>query len=252
MALADDVATWIRTTVHDAKAEGVVIGLSGGIDSAVAAALAQRALPGHVLCAILPCESNPLDAELAHLVASTFHIETVELDLAAPYQAFMALLPDGPPTVKANIKPRLRMIALYYLAASRKYLVCGASNRSELSIGYFTKHGDGAADLLPIGNFLKFEVRQLAKDLRIPQRIVDRVPTAGLWPGQTDEVDMGMSYGQLDTALRALDHKDFTAVPGPAIARVRQMMQVSAHKRALAPIFRPRPRAGGPPPLPTP
>jgi NAD+ synthase len=252
MSLADDVAAWIRTTVHEAKAEGVVIGLSGGIDSAVAAALAQRALLGHVLGAILPCESDPLDAELARLVASTLNIETIELDLTAPYRALMALLPDGPPVAKANAKPRLRMIALYYLAASRKYLVCGASNRSELSIGYFTKHGDGAADLLPMGNFLKFEVRQLARELRIPQRIIDRAPTAGLWPGQTDEGEMGMSYGQLDTALRAMDHKDFTAVPGLVISRVRQMMQASAHKRALAPIFRPRSRAGGPPPLPNP
>ena len=249
MALADEIAAWIRTMVHEAGKEGVVVGLSGGIDSAVVGALAARALPGHALGAILPCESDPQDAEDARLVATTFQIETVEIDLNAGCHALLAVLPEAPPLVKANVKPRLRMIVLYYLAAARKYLVCGASNRSELSIGYFTKHGDGAVDLLPIGGLLKYEVRQLARELRVPQRIIDKPPTAGLWPGQTDEEEMGLTYGQLDAALRAIDHKDFTAVPGPFLSRIRQMIQASAHKRALPPVFRPRPTQPGPPPL---
>jgi len=240
MSLADDIAMWMTSIVHDAGANGVLIGLSGGIDSAVAGALAARAMPGHVLGAILPCESDPTDAEHARLLATTFDIETVEVDLTATYTALMASLPEAPQLAIANVKPRLRMTAMYFLAASRGYLVCGASNRSERSIGYFTKFGDGGADLFPIGGLLKFEVRQLARKLGVPQRIIDKPPSAGLWPGQTDEAEMKMSYGQLDAALRAMDSKDPSAIPAPIISRVRQLMSASAHKRGTPPVFLPR------------
>lgn len=240
MSLADDIADWIRGVVHDASAEGVVVGLSGGIDSAVTAVLARRALSDNVLAAILPCESEPEDAEDAHLIASTFGIETLTIDLTAAYRALVGVLPEAEALVRANIKPRLRMIALYYLAASRACLVCGASNRSERMIGYFTKHGDSAADLLPLGGLLKFEVRQLARDLGIPNRILAKPPSAGLWPGQTDEGEMGLSYGLLDSVLRAMDRRQFDAVPAAAMTRVRQLMSASAHKRGIPPIFVPR------------
>lgn len=240
MSLADDIADWICQIVHDAEAEGAVVGLSGGLDSAVTAVLAQRALSDNVLAAILPCDSQPQDAEDAQLVASTFDIETATLDLTAAYRALVSVFPEADHLARANIKPRLRMIALYYLAASRNSLVCGASNRSERMVGYFTKHGDGAADLLPIGGLLKFEVRQLARDLGIPDRIIAKPPSAGLWPGQTDEDEMGMSYGMLDTVLRAMDHKQFDAVPAAAMTRVRQLMSASAHKRGTPPMFVPR------------
>ena len=240
MSLADDIADWIRTVVHDAGAEGVVIGLSGGLDSSVVAALAVRALPGKVLGAILPCDSDPTDAAHARLVASTLGIETIEVDLTAAYKALRAVLPEAPDLVVANIKPRLRMTAQYYLAASHSYLVCGASNRSERMIGYFTKHGDGAADLLPIGGLLKFEVRQLARDLGVPAAIIAKPPSAGLWPGQTDEGELGMTYGQLDAVLRAMDRKEHGGIPAPAVSRVRQLMSASAHKRGTPPIFIPR------------
>jgi len=240
MSLSDDIADWIRTVVHDAGAEGVVLGVSGGVDSAVVAALAKRALSDNVLGAILPCESDPADAEDARLVAATFGIATVEIDLTPAYRALVAVLPNATDLVRANIKPRLRMVALYYLAASRSYLVCGASNRSERMIGYFTKHGDGAADILPIGALLKFEVRQLARTLGIPDRIINKPPSAGLWPGQTDEGEMGMTYGLLDSVLRAMDNREMDAVPAAAITRIRQLMSASAHKRGTPPVFVPR------------
>ena len=240
MGLADDISIWIRTTVHDAGAKGVVIGLSGGIDSAVTAILAQRELPGNVLGAILPCESDPQDAEDARIVATQFNIETVEIDLTETYHALKAVLPEGPRLASINIKPRLRMAALYYLATTRGYLVCGAGNRSELTIGYFTKHGDGGVDLQPIGGLLKAQVRQLARDLHIPQRIIDKPPTAGLWPGQTDEAEMGLRYAQLDVALLALDRHDPSGVPAPILSKVRELMRRSAHKRSAPPIYQPR------------
>ena len=240
MSLADDIAQWIATVVHDAGFDGVVIGLSGGIDSAVTAALAKRGLPDGALGAILPCESDPADAEDARLVAAAFDIPTTEIDLTPAYRALVAVLPDASDLIRANIKPRLRMTALYYLAASRGYLVCGASNRSERMIGYFTKHGDGAADLLPIAALLKFEVRQLARQLAIPDRIIAKPPSAGLWTGQTDEGEMGMTYGLLDAVLRAMDNREMDAVPAAATTRIRQLMAASAHKRGTPPVFVPR------------
>lgn len=242
MSLADDIADWIRTTVHDTGAEGVVVGLSGGIDSAVALSLAHRSLSDNVIAVILPCESDPADAEDARLVASAVGVSCTEIDLTAAYRALVAVLPEAPDLVRANIKPRLRMIAQYYLASRSNYLVCGTSNRSERSIGYFTKYGDGGADLLPIGGLLKFELRQLARTLGIPDRIINKPPSAGLWPGQTDEAEMGMSYGLLDAVLRAMDHKQLDGVPAPATTRVRQLMSASAHKRGTPPVYFPKKR----------
>jgi len=239
MGLADEIAGWIRKVVTEAGAKGVVIGLSGGIDSSVAAALAARALPGHVLGAILPCESDPRDAEDARLVADVFKLETVEVDLTAAYRALVAGLPQASRLVRANVKPRLRMTALYYLAASRGYLVCGASNRSELAIGYFTKFGDGGVDMMPLGGLLKRQVRELARQLGVPQRVIDRPPTAGLWPGQTDESEMGLLYEELDAAIEALDRGEPTAVPPAVLARVQALVSHSAHKRSLPPCFTP-------------
>jgi len=107
-------------------------------------------------------------------------------------------------------------------------------------IGYFTKHGDGAADILPIGALLKFEVRQLARQLPVPDRIIAKPPSAGLWPGQTDEAEMGMTYGLLDAVLRAMDNREMDAVPAAATTRIRQLMAASAHKRGTPPVFVPR------------
>jgi len=239
MPLADAIAAWIRNIVHEAGAEGVVIGLSGGLDSAVVVGLAHRALPGKVLGAILPCESDPRDAELARTVAAKFRIETIEVDLTAAYLALTAALPPAPALARANVKPRLRMLTLYYLASARHYLVCGAGNRSELTIGYFTKFGDGGVDLLPIGGLLKGQVRELAQQLGVPQPIIDRPPTAGLWAGQTDEGEMGLLYPELDAAIQAMDHGDSSGVPPEILARVERMKAASAHKRALPPIFLP-------------
>ncbi|HPD14594.1 MAG TPA: NAD+ synthase [Planctomycetota bacterium] len=239
MSLADDIVRWIRSVVTDAGADGLVIGLSGGIDSAVAGALAARALPGKVLGAILPCESDPRDAHDARLVAARFDIETTEIDLTNAYLTLAAALPDAPALTRANLKPRLRMLVLYYLAASRNALVCGASNRSELAIGYFTKFGDGGVDLMPIGGLLKRQVRELAAALDVPKPVIERPPTAGLWPGQTDEGEMGLTYEQLDAALLALDGDATVAVAPEVVARVRRMIQRSAHKRSLPPIYTP-------------
>ena len=236
----------MRQQLQVSGASGLIVGLSGGIDSAVVARLAQLAAPGKVVAAILPCHSDPQDEEDAELVARQFSLATVHVDLASTYDALIAALqpvmanPDylrnRPPldpirgrVPLANIKPRLRMTTLYYLANTLNYLVAGTGNQSELSIGYFTKWGDGGVDLLPLGRLTKQQVRTMAAELGVPKVIIDRTPSAGLWAGQKDEEEIGFTYAELDRYLA-----DGPQAVAPALAmKVERLMRASAHKREL-------------------
>ena len=250
MSQPERIAAWMRRQMSAAGAHGFVVGLSGGIDSAVVARLAQLAAPGRVVGAILPCHSDPQDERDALLVASHFSIPTVRVDLTSAYESLaaevQAAVKSLPPPLQAsapsdplrgrvpiaNMKPRLRMTTTYFVANTLNHLVAGTGNRSELSIGYFTKYGDGGCDLLPIGRLVKSQVRALALDLKVPQAIIDRTPSAGLWLGQTDEEEMGFTYADLERYLEE-------GAPGvsPALAmRIERLMRGSEHKRALPPM----------------
>lgn len=239
MSLPDQIARWLRERLAAAGADGFVVGLSGGVDSSTAAALAVRAVgPERVLGVLMPCHSQPEDGRLAQKVADTFGIPTVTVDLTVAYDKLMELLPPSDhPLAAANIKPRLRMITLYYLAQSHNYLVLGAGNRTELEVGYFTKYGDGGVDLLPLGGLYKTQVWELARELGVPQEVIDRPPTAGLWPGQTDEGEMGITYRELDRVLRAIAAGDTEGIEPDTLNKVQEMIRRSAHKRAMPPIF---------------
>jgi NAD+ synthase len=251
MSLSDRLAEWLRAHVTAAGCRGLVVGLSGGVDSAVAARLCQMAVGDRALGVILPCHSDPQDETDARLVATHYGLRVLRIDLDAPYDTIVGALRSGtaplaagagplpPPAGEAarlplaNVKPRLRMISLYYVAALTGSLVVGTGNRSEIAVGYFTKHGDGAVDLLPLGNLFKSEVRALAEELDVPRAVRDKPPSAGLWAGQTDEGEMGFSYAQLEAYLR-----DGAAETLPALAmRIERLMRASAHKRALPPIY---------------
>ncbi len=236
--IADQIAAWLRERLSAAGAAGFVFGLSGGVDSAATAALATRAVgPEHTLAALMPSHSQPQDATLGQLVADTFSILTVTVDLSGPYDALMAALPAYDHTLAAaNVKPRLRMTVLYYLAQSHNCLVLGSGNRTEIAVGYFTKYGDGGADLLPLGGLYKTEVWELARELGVPREVVERPPTAGLWPGQTDEGEMGITYRELDRVLVAIDCGDASGVEPAALDKVQGMIARSAHKRLMPPI----------------
>ena len=245
------IVEWLRGRLSPSGARGFVFGLSGGIDSAVVSRLCQLAAPGQVVGVILPCHSDPQDEADARLVADHFQIPTLRIDLAPTYDSYTRTLADavkalpaeifpdaghGSEDLKArlpmaNVKPRLRMTTLYYVANALNYMVVGTGNRSELSIGYFTKYGDGGVDLLPIGNLLKSEVRTAARELGVPEPVIEKAPSAGLWLGQTDEAEMGFRYDELERYL--------TKGPGavsPALAmRIERLMRGSEHKRALAP-----------------
>ncbi|HQE93762.1 MAG TPA: NAD(+) synthase [Anaerolineae bacterium] len=236
--LADAMAAWMREYAAQAGAQGFVVGLSGGVDSAVTAALAGRAVGvDHVLAVWLPCHSLPEDEGYARLTAQALGLDLLTVDLCAAFDALIAAVPPGPDIARANIKPRLRMTAWYYLAQSHHYLVAGTSNRPEMMVGYFTKYGDGGVDIEPLGELYKHEVRALARVLGVPEPVVSRAPTAGLWVGQTDEGELGLTYAELDAILAALAEGRVPAAPEAVVARVQRMIAGSAHKRALPPIF---------------
>jgi NAD+ synthase len=240
---ASVIASWLQDRVREAGARGFVFGMSGGIDSAVVARLCQMAAPQRVLGVILPCYSHPQDEADARLVATTFSIPVVKVDLGSAFDALTGELNHavkGLPThvdvvdikqqlPEANVKPRLRMAALYFIANGLNYLVAGTGNRSELTLGYFTKFGDGGVDLLPIGGLVKSQVRRLARELGVPQPVIDKPPTAGLWVGQTDEAEMGFSYDTLEAYLRG----GASAVPPTIAERIARLSLTSEHKRRL-------------------
>ena len=183
------------------------MGISGGLDSAVGIVLCWRAFPETTLGLILPCHSDPQDEEHARLVAGQFGIGVERIPLDGVFDSLCAAIPrdGGPPnagrSALANIKARLRMTCLYYIANRRGYIVVGSGNRSELATAYFTKYGDGGVDIAPLGNLVKTQVRELARYLGIPRTIIDKPPSAGLWQGQTDEAEMGLTYEELDRYL---------------------------------------------------
>jgi len=205
--LAEKLVTWIKDRVVAADCRGAVLGLSGGIDSAVIAVLCKRAFPDSVLAMLLPCFSIPQDEEHARLVADKFSIPTRLIVLDSIYDSLNQLLPEEETSPEAmhlarsNLKVRLRMLTLYYFANQLRYMVVGSSNRSELAVGYFTKYGDGGVDIAPLGNLVKAQVRDMARFLEIPREIIEKSPSAGLWPGQTDEAELGLSYDDIDRYL---------------------------------------------------
>ncbi len=234
-ALTQNLVRWIRDEVTAGGCCGVVVGVSGGIDSAVLTVLCQQAFPQNTLGVILPCHSQPEDRAHALLVAERFGIPTKEVVLDGVYDLLLRTLPgvavsgERQRMVRANLKPRLRMVALYYLANQLGYMVAGSSNRSEITVGYYTKYGDGGVDIMPLAGLVKSQVRELARFLGIPEAVIDKPPSAGLWPGQTDETEMGMSYEDLDRYILT------GRAPGEVRSKVERMKAASAHKRALPP-----------------
>ena len=238
MALSKKISAWIKKEAGKAKKDGIVFGLSGGIDSAVVAALAKEALGDNVLGLVLPCKSVSEDRELAVKVAKEFNIKTKEISLDTLYDEFSGVDPEATNLAKVNLKPRLRMIALYYFANTLNYLVAGTGNKSEIAVGYFTKYGDGGSDILPLGGLLKKEVRELAREIGVPSEIIERPPSAGLWHGQTDETEMGITYGELDKAIVAIEEGKAKGIDKAVLSKVKKMMENSEHKRVNIPKYR--------------
>ena len=237
MKLSNEIAAWIKKQVENAGKKGIVFGLSGGIDSACVAGLSKLAVGDNILALTLPCKSHSDDLEHALEVAKKFNIKTKNVILDTLYDDFVKINQAASDIAKANLKPRLRMMTLYYFANTLDYLVAGTGNKSELLIGYFTKHGDGGVDILPLADLLKNEVRELARELGVPDEVIKRPPSAGLWQGQTDEGEMGITYEALDKTITAIEEKNTKNIDKATLSKVRKMMENSAHKRICAPIF---------------
>ncbi len=226
--------------------EGAVVGLSGGVDSAIVARLARDALgEARVLGVSMPDASYPADlARETDQYARSLGIEYRTLGIDAIEAAYRATVPEITDRVTlGNTKARIRMSLLYSLARERRRVVVGTGNKSELLLGYFTKYGDGGADLMPIGDLYKTEVWELSARLDLPRSIRERAPTAGLWEGQTDEAELGLPYARLDRILHGLERgipeEEIAVRTGEPVERVRQYAQrvvAHRHKRRTPPI----------------
>jgi NAD+ synthase len=236
------IIDFIKQKVKEAGAKGAVIGISGGIDSAVAAVLAKKALGKKILCLSLPfSKKNPFKKNVSALERS-LKIKIAEKPIEEMFKAIEKRLPKGPDLARGNIQSRIRMVILYHYAGINNYLVLGTTNRSEMEIGYFTKYGDGGVDMEPIADIYKTDLYPIAKRIGVPKEILGAIPTAGLWAGQTDEKELGLSYFQLDTILKLLSQEFskeeisfLTGLSKRSVEKIEKRRSANAHKLSLPP-----------------
>ena len=236
-----EITDFINNIISSSNANGIVVGLSGGIDSTVSAYLAvnsvgaENVLGIHMYSSTTPKE----DKEHAKLMAELLNIEYIEISIDNIITTITdTTIQTDSKLANGNLKARIRMSLLYYYANMNNYLVIGTGNRSELLIGYFTKYGDGGCDLEPIGNILKTQLRVLAKSWGIPEDIISKPPRAGLWPGQNDEDEIGLNYETLDLLLYMIVDKNMNNdeiikninITTNEINRIRLKIENNKHK----------------------
>lgn len=236
------VYNFIKAKLDESKMDGLVIGLSGGIDSSVVAYLCVNVVESdNILGLILPSKTTSNeDIEDAMLVAENLGIKYKILHIDELIEPFPKMCPkcSNSALANGNLKARIRMMLLYYHSNSMNRLVAGTGNRTELLVGYFTKYGDGGVDILPIGDLYKTDVRQIADYLGVPKKIIEKAPTAGLWTGQTDEEELGMKYELLDKILYLLVDENLSTkeiaekleIPHEEVLRIKSKVETSKHK----------------------
>ena len=232
---------FVKSYIEHSGSKSVVLGLSGGVDSALACVICQRALgKKHVHCLFLPDESTPKkDKEDLKIFIKQFDVDCETKDITPLVQSIMDqdIIKDDK-LCRANVKARVRMTLLFLYANKKKSIVCGTSNKSELLIGYFTKYGDGGADIMPLGDVYKTQILRLATSLGLPDTMIKKPPTAGLWKDQKDEDELHMTYEVLDRILYGLEWKyPFETIAKQAqvsideVTRIQALRKKSEHKR---------------------
>ncbi|WP_164668492.1 NAD(+) synthase [Virgibacillus doumboii] len=238
----EKIVRWLQVQVKEAGVNGLMVGVSGGLDSAVAAHLIKRAFPENSLGVIMPLNSSLTDMDHANKVIESCGINQLTIDLTETHQVMYSQIQqkikeqnefneDNDQLAGANLRARLRMSTLYAVAANYNYLVTGTDNAAEWYTGYFTKYGDGGVDILPLVDFTKTEVREMAEYLGVPKEIIHKKPSADLWEGQTDEGEMGTTYDKIDAYLKG------EKIPAKDKEVIEKMHQRTEHKRNPANQF---------------
>ncbi len=230
------IIDWLDSACQHYPAKGFVVGLSGGIDSAVVVALLKRC-QYPVTALFMPSETTPeIDIQHTKYIVQQLDIPCYTINIAPLMSAFTiqteiltAHATHYTQVVQGNLQARLRMTTLYYYAQMHQYVVVGTDNACEWHMGYFTKFGDGAADITPLIHLTKSQVYQLANYLQIPQDIIDKPPSAGLWSGQTDEDEMGVTYADIEKYL----NNDHTQLTQSTLQKIKFWHERSHHKRCL-------------------
>lgn len=243
------IIDFIRDKTDRAGVSGAVVGISGGIDSALTATLSVKALGKDRVLGIHMPESSltpAFDSEDAKTLADWLGIEYRTIDISGIISAFMAAVPGSESAgrlTKGNLKARTRMSLLYFHANKLNRMVMGTGNKTEILLGYYTKYGDGGVDLEPIGGLYKTEVWELSRRLGIPESLITKKPSAGLWAGQTDEAELGISYVKVDEVLRMIEDGlepekilNRTEVSAEQLSSVIQRIERSEHKRKAPPV----------------
>lgn len=244
-AACNTIVAFIKEQVKERDSKGVVIGLSGGLDSSVVAVLAVRALGKEKVFGLMLPDSSVTptrDTNDAIKLASNLQIDYKIIHLYTAKKHLIKNLPKNKMAV-ANLLVRLRMSILYYYATVKERLVLGTGDKSEIVLGYYTKYGDGGVDLLPIADLFKTEVRSLAHYLNIPHQIINKKSSARLWKGQTAEKELGMKYEEIDKILQLLEHKNSKLaslsdlnISKRNISRVWSLIERNQHKQEMPPI----------------
>lgn len=243
------VVAFIERQVEQAGFTRLVIGLSGGVDSATVAFLSARAVgPDNLLAVRMPYRTSSEASETdAMRVVEALGCRTERVDITPMVDPMLALIEDPDPAAlnvrRGNVMARQRMIVLYDRSAAEDALVIGTSNKTEALLGYGTLHGDMAAALAPIGDLYKTQLRAVARELGVPEEIVSKAPSADLWPGQTDEGELGRSYDMLDRTLYALVDRRWTVdrcvragLPADLVEWVQRRVARMEFKRQLPPV----------------
>ena len=231
-----EIESFLKDYLENSGCKAYILGLSGGVDSSLVAALAKRAVgKDKLFCYSIDIDSNPQDVLDAKRVAEQLDVNLEVISLSKTFHSYLDELKgeDFMRLSKSNLKVRMRMCALFAYAQEKSGLVLGTDNWDERYVGYFTKYGDGAADILPIVHLTKQEVRDAAKILGLSKDLYNRVPSAGLFEGQTDEKEMGVLYDDLDSYLLGKE------VNEEAKKRIEHLHKISEHKRVEIPTPKP-------------